>query len=627
MTSSVSLEETVNTPGPVEQELATALLGPLYAGWSTQLLLTGIFLAVFVNYQAGDLWAAHSNKVRTLLWTVAFLLTLQAAFCWTEIFWFGVRQEWTVERILAAHWPTTVSPLLTAIIGTLCTSYLTLRASAFFASRWARRIFCTIQFFFILVALLASVSVTAIGFLYLYGQEDKALPITFNMSVSVWLFCSMFVDVAVSLALLYNLRSRIAGFNPATDSLLRALVQTAIRTAAYTAVVSIAGAVVSVSFHEDNLYTTDIQYALWYPLSALYGLSLFTTLYSRKVVNRQLGQSGGGVAGVGGAGGAGRTNNYTTMDMQNVNNGVFKSQRRATDITSQSSMLSLTPEELAELEHGAGDGISREQVAPIADCYLCPTTTEDGIGHEHSNDSRHSGDQTTSRGSNRSSGRKIANLFVPHIDEAHLQKKQAEARRSSSAYMVSIAESDRIGQARRYSRSSREQRQTMTSSASDRPAASPSSKDSRPLSPPTYSGHSVGGGIVAPSVPPTGPTTQSSSSSGSRWTFANLGFGPAQPRVVRQVMVGAGAYDNGLLNDKGNVGSVGELSRNSSLQRSSPNKSFISRTRSRADNEEDRIGETSLPLKIQVHTTSTVEWEDEDGNRGKRERMNSIVST
>lgn len=98
------------------------------------------------------------------------------------------------------------------------------------------------------------------------------------------------------------------------------------------------------SFSETNLFTTDVQYALWYPLSSLYALSLFTTLYSRKVINRQLGHVGP----------TSRSNNLT-VDMAAIRRTGFSG--AVGNMAGRNSMNNGT----------------------VADCYLCPGSGDDGI--------------------------------------------------------------------------------------------------------------------------------------------------------------------------------------------------------------------------------------------------------
>ena len=48
-------------------------------------------------------------------------------------------------------------------------------------------------------------------------------------------------DCSISIALAYNLHKRIANFNQKTDSILRKLILTGLRTAAFTAILSLVG--------------------------------------------------------------------------------------------------------------------------------------------------------------------------------------------------------------------------------------------------------------------------------------------------------------------------------------------------------------------------------------------------
>lgn len=112
-----------------------------------------------------------------------------------------------------------------------------------------------------------------------------------QIGVAIWLIGAAITDSTISLALFFNLRARskaAGGFNPTTSKLLGMLIRTGLQTAAYTAINSIGGAVVSVAFDETNLMTTDVPYAFFLPMSSLYALSLLTTLNSRQKISQQL---------------------------------------------------------------------------------------------------------------------------------------------------------------------------------------------------------------------------------------------------------------------------------------------------------------------------------------------------
>lgn len=72
-------------------------------------------------------------------------------------------------------------------------------------------------------------------------------------SAAVWLWSSAIADVSISLAAAYSLKSRIAGFNRETDSLLRTLIFIVLRTAAYTAILSIVVAAVESVYKDYQL--------------------------------------------------------------------------------------------------------------------------------------------------------------------------------------------------------------------------------------------------------------------------------------------------------------------------------------------------------------------------------------
>lgn len=68
----------------------------------------------------------------------------------------------------------------------------------------------------------------------------------------IWLWASATADIALSIALYVNLRSRIAGFNMKTDHAIQSLINVALKTASYTAVVALAGAITSVGIPFDS---------------------------------------------------------------------------------------------------------------------------------------------------------------------------------------------------------------------------------------------------------------------------------------------------------------------------------------------------------------------------------------
>ncbi|ORY80235.1 hypothetical protein BCR35DRAFT_325200 [Leucosporidium creatinivorum] len=279
------------------QALATALVGPLYFGWTLQVFTAGIFFSSLAAYH--EYWATHSKGVRTALGVVTTLLFIQTAFNFAEIFWWGVRVGMNVNDMLVGHWPMTTTPLVIGLIGATAQIFLTQRAAQLFVKRWTRWLFYIVQGLLIITAFMGSCMVTYFGFLYLFGLEDQQGALTFNRGVAIWLIANAVADTLISVTLFFNLRARAkaaGGFNPQTFKLLSTLIRTGLEVALYTTIVSIGGAAVSIAFAEADLYTTDVPFAFFLPMSSLYALSLLTTLSTRTKMSRQL--SKGNLTGV-----------------------------------------------------------------------------------------------------------------------------------------------------------------------------------------------------------------------------------------------------------------------------------------------------------------------------------------
>lgn len=70
---------------------------------------------------------------------------------------------------------------------------------------------------------------------------------------AIWLWSSAIADVSISLVAAYSFKSRILGFNRETDSVLRTLISIVLRTAAYTAIISIVVAALESVYKDDQL--------------------------------------------------------------------------------------------------------------------------------------------------------------------------------------------------------------------------------------------------------------------------------------------------------------------------------------------------------------------------------------
>jgi len=78
-----------------------------------------------------------------------------------------VQQGMSVDEMLIAHWPVTITPLITitGLIGATSQFFLTQRAAQLFVKRWSRWTFFIVQGLLIITALMGSCMVTYFGFL------------------------------------------------------------------------------------------------------------------------------------------------------------------------------------------------------------------------------------------------------------------------------------------------------------------------------------------------------------------------------------------------------------------------------------------------------------------------------
>ncbi|GAA5965589.1 hypothetical protein JCM8115_001588 [Rhodotorula mucilaginosa] len=268
------------------QNVATWAMGPAQAGYLTQILLYGIFLALFLNcYTSGEL-ASTGLLGRTALTLSLTLNTAYTGLCFYEAFISSVWQNRTWAFLSNGDLPWNALPLLGGLIAVVTEVALAYRAGKLLPCAWARIVFGVWMVLLILAVLTGSILACLAGIFY---HHQDVFIMHWASSAAVWLWSSAITDVSISLAAAYSLKSRIAGFNRETDSVLRTLIFIVLRTAAYTAIISIVVAAVE-SVYKDYQLQSFVTAALWLPLGALYGIALFTfSVSSRRVIDSRLG--------------------------------------------------------------------------------------------------------------------------------------------------------------------------------------------------------------------------------------------------------------------------------------------------------------------------------------------------
>ncbi|BGP12269.1 hypothetical protein JCM10213v2_000182 [Rhodosporidiobolus nylandii] len=274
------------------QWVASALIGPCMIGYQVGLLFFGVFLNAFCSYAASGELGRLGRPAKAALWLVLFLNLLYIGISFQETYDSGVNNNRTIDFLLVGSLQWQFFPWLNGMIAAVVEVFLAVRAASFIPHRTAKIVFLCWVGALVVLVIFGSTVVFAEGVILFYrGEEDDAsLAIAWNTGVAIWLWASAVCDLTISFALAFSLRKRIAGFNAGTDSLLRSLATLALRTASYTSLLSIVGAVVASVYDDDTLKTTEINIAFWFPLGPLYGISLLTTTSSsRRILNNHLG--------------------------------------------------------------------------------------------------------------------------------------------------------------------------------------------------------------------------------------------------------------------------------------------------------------------------------------------------
>ncbi|GAA5903323.1 hypothetical protein JCM6882_008135 [Rhodosporidiobolus microsporus] len=257
---------------PATQTQAIRILLPCTAGWMASLWFFGIYSILHGQYVLGPYYGRLSWRVKSVLWAV-FVFLLLYMLCIV-----GEQALWTVttDRSLFHHyngdWIDPLLPVFGGIVAALVQGLLSTRAALMISRATYRWAFMTFTTLFILFTLAMAMLTSAANFL------------------AAWLWGSAATDLIISLSLALTLRKRIAGFSHTTDALLKKLIVAALQTASYTTLLAILGATTSVAFDDWNGFAA-VNYAFFCPLFPCYGISLYTTLATRRTVDQFIGTS------------------------------------------------------------------------------------------------------------------------------------------------------------------------------------------------------------------------------------------------------------------------------------------------------------------------------------------------
>ncbi|GAA6062734.1 hypothetical protein JCM10212_005937 [Sporobolomyces blumeae] len=274
-----------------------ALLGPQTAGWQVGFVVYGAYLVLHGQYLSGPSYTKLAREVKVVIWVVFVLVFAYQVLAFIDNFRYMGKSsalptafilDRTPEDIIIG-WPVDfVASLCAGAVALTVHVFLTIRASVLIRNVRMQCAFLVVMGLAIVASFTGAILTTTTSFMY-YNNTINNVNLTFNQSVALWLWAAAFVDVGISLSLFVTLKQRIAGLNTKSDSLVRKLIVVSLQTAAYTSVLAVAGAIVSLVYRDNNPAYALLHFAFWTPLPSCYAISLYTTLAARQTIDEHLG--------------------------------------------------------------------------------------------------------------------------------------------------------------------------------------------------------------------------------------------------------------------------------------------------------------------------------------------------
>ncbi|GAA5854144.1 hypothetical protein JCM9279_002849 [Rhodotorula babjevae] len=266
--------------------LVNQLIGPLATGYLVEVLLYGSFCTVFLNYCiSGDFARLPGRANRVTLAVLFGLVTVTTALTADALWKLAVEQTRTIDEIIAGPTESCLLTLFGGLTGSLTQVALARRAGAFIDSLKIRAAFYAFIAALVAASLFGSVAATVIGFIWAVQEPDFVNTLNWSTSIAIWLWSSAVADCAICFALAWALRRRVAGFNERTDGLLKRLAWLSVRSASYTAVVAVGGAIAGSLYRDTVIEWSNLSVAFWAPMPPLYGFAFFsTTSASRRAI-------------------------------------------------------------------------------------------------------------------------------------------------------------------------------------------------------------------------------------------------------------------------------------------------------------------------------------------------------
>ncbi|GAA5930381.1 hypothetical protein JCM3775_004374 [Rhodotorula graminis] len=266
--------------------LVNQLIGPLATGYLLEVVLYGSFGTVFLSYCISGDFARLPGRANRITLAVLFGLVTVTTVLTADALWkLAVAQTRTIDEIIAGPTESCLLTLFGGLTGSLTQVALARRAGAFIDSLKIRWAFYTFIAALVGASLFGSIAATVIGFIWAVEEPDFINTLNWSTSIAIWLWSSAVADCAICGTLGWALRRRVAGFNSRTDGLLKCLAWLSVRSASYTAIVAVGGAIAGSLYRDTVIEWSNLSVAFWAPMPPLYGFAFFsTTSASRRAV-------------------------------------------------------------------------------------------------------------------------------------------------------------------------------------------------------------------------------------------------------------------------------------------------------------------------------------------------------
>ncbi|GAA5931680.1 hypothetical protein JCM3775_006921 [Rhodotorula graminis] len=270
--------------GDVQHD-TVALLAPSTVGAQVFFILYGLYVAQHARYTTGPSYRRLSLSVKATLWLVMALTTVYGAVMFADNLYWTLSVKRSPERILVGVKLDAVVPLFDAFVAVPVQILLAVRATILIQRPALRRFFLLVTILAILVSLVGAILSCTVNLMYINNTIGD-VSLSYNAPTALWLWAAAVADVLISACLWSTLRQRLQG-DERTDSLLRTLMHTTLKTAAYSSVLATAGAAVASATNDGGVYSL-VTWAFFVPLPACYALSLYTTMSSRNEIEHYL---------------------------------------------------------------------------------------------------------------------------------------------------------------------------------------------------------------------------------------------------------------------------------------------------------------------------------------------------